>query len=157
MGPVLDRQTLLAQRRAWKQSGQTVVFTNGCYDLLHPGHVRLIESARSLGHRLVVAVNSDASVRRLKGPRRPILPERERAELIAALAAVDAVSIFDQDTPAELLSLLLPEVLVKGGDWAHWIAGREIVEGAGGRVLALPLEPDYSTTDIVARILEFRP
>lgn len=154
MGPVLKRPNLLLLRRQWKQDLETVVFTNGCYDLLHPGHIRLLERARSLGDRLVVAINSDAGVHRLKGPLRPILPERDRAELVASLAAVDAVTIFEEDTPRELLELLLPDVLVKGADWSHWIAGREIVEAAGGAVLALPLEPDFSTTDIVKRILE---
>ncbi|HYM11079.1 MAG TPA: D-glycero-beta-D-manno-heptose 1-phosphate adenylyltransferase [Bryobacterales bacterium] len=154
MGLVLDRPALLARRREWREAGQKVVFTNGCYDLLHPGHVRLLERARGLGDRLVVAINSDASVRRLKGPQRPILPEDDRAALVASLAAVDAVTLFDEDTPCELLTALLPDVLVKGADWSHWIAGREIVEAAGGAVLALPLEPDFSTTDIVETVLE---
>jgi D-glycero-beta-D-manno-heptose 1-phosphate adenylyltransferase len=144
---------LLHVRAQWRESGEKVVFTNGCYDLLHPGHVRLLERASDFGDRLVVAVNSDASVRRLKGPQRPILPEAERAALIAALAAVDAVTIFEEDTPCELLTGLLPDVLVKGADWSHWIAGREIVEAAGGTVLPLPLEPDFSTTDIVKSVL----
>ena len=154
MAPILDQAQVVAQREAWKRQGQKVVFTNGCYDLLHPGHVRLLERAKGLGDRLVVAINSDASVGRLKGHSRPILPERERAEVLASLAAVDAVAIFQQDTPNELLSALLPDVLVKGADWSHWIAGREIVEAAGGTVMALPLEPDFSTTDLVKKILE---
>ena len=154
MGPVLDRDDLLGQRREWKQGHKKVVFTNGCYDLLHPGHVRLLERAKALGDRLVVAVNSDESVRRLKGPLRPILPKSERAELIASFAAVDAVTVFDEDTPCELLALLLPDVLVKGADWSHWIAGREIVEAAGGAVMALPVEADFSTTDIVKTVLD---
>ncbi len=154
MGPVLDRQGLLVQRAQWKQQGLTVVFTNGCYDLLHPGHLRLLELARELGDRLIVGINSDDGVRRLKGPQRPILPETERAELLASLAAVDAVTIFDEETPAELLAMLQPDILVKGADWAHWIAGRDVVEAAGGKVLALPVEPEFSTTDLVRRILE---
>lgn len=145
---------LLEQRRGWKQAAEKVVFTNGCYDLVHPGHVRLLERARALGDRLIVGVNSDSSVRRLKGALRPILPEGERAELLASLAAVDAVTIFEEDTPEPLLGELLPDVLVKGADWSHWIAGREIVEAAGGTVMALPVEPDYSTTDLVQRIVE---
>ena len=154
MGPVLSRKDLLLLRREWGKSGQKVVFTNGCYDLLHPGHVRLLERARALGDHLVVAVNSDSSIRRLKGALRPILPETERAELMASLAAVDAVTVFEEDTPNELLSELLPDILVKGADWAHWIAGSEIVEAAGGIVMALPVEPEYSTTDIVKKILD---
>lgn len=154
MGPVLNRQDLAALRGLWKQEGKKVVFTNGCYDLLHPGHIRLLEGAKALGGRLILAINSDSSVRGLKGPRRPILPETERAELLAALDSVDAVTIFDEETPCELLELLLPDVLVKGADWSHWIAGREIVEAAGGQVLALPVEPDFSTTDIVKKVLE---
>ena len=156
MGPVFDRQALLRQRQDWKLAAQKVVFTNGCYDLLHPGHVRLLERARSLGDRLIVAINSDSSVRGLKGSSRPILPQSERAELLASLACVDAVTIFDEETPCELLELLLPDVLVKGADWSHWIAGREIVEAAGGLVLALPLEPDFSSTDIVTMALDLR-
>jgi D-beta-D-heptose 7-phosphate kinase/D-beta-D-heptose 1-phosphate adenosyltransferase len=154
MGLLVDRESLLALRHLWRQRGEKVVFTNGCFDLLHPGHVRLLEQARSLGDRLVVAINSDAGVQRLKGPQRPILPESERAALITSLAAVDAVTIFDEETPKELLAALEPDILVKGSDWAHWIAGREEVEAAGGRVMAIPVEPDFSTTDIVRRILE---
>lgn len=130
-----------------------MVFTNGCYDLLHPGHTRLLEEARGLGDALILALNSDASVARMKGPSRPLIPERDRAEVAAALAAVDAVTFFDEDTPRELIAELLPDVLVKGADWSHFIAGREEVEAAGGRVLALPLEPGYSTTGIVEEIL----
>jgi rfaE bifunctional protein nucleotidyltransferase chain/domain len=154
VGRVLDRDELLAERRRWKERSQKTVLTNGCYDLLHPGHIRLLERARSLGDRLIVAINSDSSVRGLKGPLRPIIGQDERAELLASLEAVDAVTIFDEETPCELLSLLLPDVLVKGADWSHWIAGREIVEAAGGQVLALPLEPDFSTTGIVETVLE---
>jgi len=130
-----------------------VVFTNGCYDLLHPGHIRLLEQARSLGDVLILALNSDASVRRSKGPSRPILPEAERADLALALEAVDAVALFDEETPRELISVILPDVLVKGADWSHFVAGREEVEAAGGEVVTLPLEPGYSTTNIVEAIL----
>jgi len=140
-------------RAEWKRAGLRVVFTNGCYDLLHPGHVRLLERARSLGDVLILALNSDASVRRLKGPSRPLIPEGERVELALALEAVDAVTLFDEETPRELIAALLPDILVKGADWAHFIAGREEVEAAGGQVLALPLEPGYSTTSIVENIL----
>ena len=153
MAPILSRPELVSLRREWRAAGLRVVFTNGCYDLLHPGHVRLLERAKALGDRLVVAINSDSSVRGLKGPTRPIVSQSERAELIAALAAVDAVTLFDEETPCELLALLLPDILVKGADWSHWIAGREIVEAAGGVVMPLPLELDFSTTDIVRNVL----
>lgn len=147
------RGELLEQRKRWKQEGKTVVFTNGCYDLLHPGHIRLLEQARSLGEVLILALNSDASVRRAKGPNRPLLSEGERTEVALALEAVDAVTLFDEDTPRELIAEVLPDVLVKGADWSHFIAGREEVEAAGGRVLTIALEPGYSTTNIVESIL----
>jgi len=148
-----SRAELLEQRQRWKREGKTVVFTNGCYDLLHPGHIRLLEQARSLGDVLILALNSDASTRRAKGPGRPLTAERERAELALALEAVDAVTLFDEDTPRELIALLLPDVLVKGADWSHFVAGREEVEAAGGKVLNVALEPGYSTTNIVERLL----
>jgi rfaE bifunctional protein nucleotidyltransferase chain/domain len=147
------RAELVAQRLCWKQEGKSVVFTNGCYDLLHPGHIRLLEKARSLGDVLILALNSDASVRRAKGPTRPLLTERERAEVAMALEAVDAVTLFDEDTPRELIALVLPDVLIKGADWSHFIAGKEEVEGAGGKVMTVALEPGYSTTNIVERAL----
>jgi D-glycero-beta-D-manno-heptose 1-phosphate adenylyltransferase len=157
VGEFLDRGALLERRAQWRNEGRVVVFTNGCYDLLHPGHVRLLEQARSLGDVLVLALNSDRSVRALKGSSRPLLGEAERVEIAAALASVDSVTLFDEDTPVALLAALLPDVLVKGADWAHWIAGREEVEAAGGRVLPLALEPGYSTTGIVEAILAGRP
>ena len=144
---------LVAARSTWKAAGEKVVFTNGCFDLLHPGHVRVLEKSRSLGDRLIVAINSDASVHRLKGPTRPILDERERAETLAAFAAVDAVAIFDQDTPEEIIARVVPDILVKGADWAHWVAGRDTVEAAGGEVKLVALEPGFSTTDVVEKIL----
>ena len=143
----------MEKRAAWKRDGKTVVFTNGCYDILHPGHIRLLENARSLGDILILALNKDASVQRLKGPTRPLISQAERAELAAALEAVDAVTFFDEDTPRELIAAVLPDVLVKGADWSHFIAGREEVEAAGGKVLALPLEPGYSTTGILEEVL----
>ena len=149
MGPFYSRAELVEQRALWKRQGTTVVFTNGCYDLLHPGHVRLLEQARSLGDVLILALNSDASVRRMKGPSRPLIAENERVAMVLALAAVDAVTLFDEDTPRELIAEVLPDVLVKGADWSHFIAGREEVEAAGGRVLTVALEPGYSTTNIV--------
>jgi D-glycero-beta-D-manno-heptose 1-phosphate adenylyltransferase len=156
MGRFFTRAGLIEQRHAWKQAGRKVVFTNGCYDILHPGHVRLLERARSLGDVLILALNTDSSVQRLKGPSRPFFSEDDRAALAQQLEAVDAVTLFDEDTPRELIAALLPDVLVKGADWTHFIAGREEVEAAGGEVLALPLEPGYSTTNIAEAVLERR-
>jgi rfaE bifunctional protein nucleotidyltransferase chain/domain len=153
LGQFYSRAKLIEARAGWRAAGKVVVFTNGCYDILHPGHIRLLEKARSLGDLLILALNTDASVQRLKGPSRPLTPETERAELAAALEAVDAVTFFDEDTPRELIAATLPDILIKGADWAHFIAGREEVEAAGGKVLALPLEPGYSTTGIVETIL----
>jgi rfaE bifunctional protein nucleotidyltransferase chain/domain len=153
VGQFYTRADLVAARADWKREGWTVVFTNGCYDVLHPGHIRLLEKARSMGDRLILALNTDSSVQRLKGPSRPLLPERERVAMVLAIEAVDAVALFDEDTPRELIAAVLPDILIKGADWAHFIAGREEVEAAGGRVLALPLEPGYSTTGIVEEIL----
>jgi len=157
VGRYYIRAELVEQRKRWKQEGKTVVFTNGCYDLLHPGHIRLLEQARSLGDVLILALNSDSSVRRMKGPSRPLLGEAERSEMALALEAVDAVTLFDEDTPRELIAEVLPDVLVKGADWSHFIAGREEVEAAGGRVLTVALEPGYSTTNIVELILSHQP
>jgi rfaE bifunctional protein nucleotidyltransferase chain/domain len=151
------REKLIAARAEWKRQGKTVVFTNDCYDLYHPGHIRLLDRARSMGDILILALNTDASVRRLKGPSRPFISERDRVAMAAALQAVDAVTLFDEDDPRELIAAVLPDVLVKGADWAHWIAGREEVEAAGGQVCALPLEPGYSTTGIVEGLLNRKP
>jgi D-glycero-beta-D-manno-heptose 1-phosphate adenylyltransferase len=153
LGTIFTREQLIHRRLEWKRAGKTVVFTNGCYDILHPGHIRLLESARSLGDVLILALNTDLSVQRLKGPTRPLVRQDERAELAAALQAVDAVTFFDEDTPRELIAAVLPDILVKGADWSHFIAGREEVEAAGGKVLALPLEPGYSTTGILEDVL----
>lgn len=153
MGKFLDRDALVAARATWKQQNKKVVFTNGCYDLLHPGHIRLLESARSLGDVLILALNTDDSVARLKGPTRPLLPLEQRAAMACAVQAITAVTSFDEDTPRELIAAVLPDFLVKGADWSHFIAGREEVEAAGGQVLALPLEPGYSTTNIEKEIL----
>jgi rfaE bifunctional protein nucleotidyltransferase chain/domain len=153
VGRLYNRAELIEERRRCQRDSKTVVFTNGCYDLLHPGHVRLLEQACSMGDFLILALNSDASVRRSKGPSRPVLREAERAEVALALEAVSAVVFFDEDTPRELISLVLPEILVKGADWSHFVAGREEVEAAGGKVFTLPLEAEYSTTNIVETIL----
>jgi rfaE bifunctional protein nucleotidyltransferase chain/domain len=153
MARFYERDQLLQQRQEWRSEGKKVVFTNGCYDILHPGHIRLLERARSLGDVLVLALNTDASVRRLKGPSRPFFDEQTRAELALHLECVDAVTLFDEDTPRELIAALVPDVLVKGADWAHFIAGREEVEAAGGQVFALPLESGYSTTDLAETVL----
>lgn len=149
MGQLYSRAELVRERAKWKSEGRRVVFTNGCYDILHPGHIRLLESARSLGDVLILALNTDGSVQRLKGPSRPMIDEQRRARLAVHLEAVDAVTFFDEDTPRELIAEVLPDVLVKGADWSHFIAGREEVEAAGGEVRALPLEPGYSTTNLV--------
>lgn len=154
MGRFYSRVDLVKQRGRWKSDGKTVVFTNGCYDLLHPGHIRLLEQARSMGDVLILALNSDASVRRAKGPSRPILSEAERAGVALGLEAVDAVTLFDEDTPRELIAEVLPDVLIKGADWSHFIAGREEVEAAGGQVRTVPMEPGYSTTNIVELIVK---
>jgi D-glycero-beta-D-manno-heptose 1-phosphate adenylyltransferase len=151
------RAEILEQRARWKDEGKTVVFTNGCYDLLHPGHIRLLEKARSEGDVLIVGLNSDVSVSQAKGQGRPLTPELERAEVLLSLEAVDRVVLFDEDTPRALIADLLPDVLVKGADWAHFIAGREEVEAAGGRVLTVTLEPGYSTTGIIEKVLSQQP
>ncbi len=147
------REDLAARRAHWKSEGKTVVFTNGCFDILHAGHIRLLESARSLGDVLIVALNTDASVSRIKGPNRPLISAAKRAGIISQLAAVDAVTLFDEDTPCALLEALLPDILVKGADWSHNVVGREIVEWAGGRIVVIPLEPGLSTTSTVEEIL----
>ena len=136
-----------------RAAGRAIVFTNGVFDLLHPGHLRYLERARSLGDALIVGINSDRSVRANKGAGRPITPESERAEIIAALACVDAAVIFDEDTPHAIVGALQPDVLVKGDDWAEdAIVGRDTVEARGGKVVRVPIAAGYSTTAIVRRI-----
>lgn len=145
------RQTLAE----WRAAGETIVFTNGCFDLLHFGHLHYLADARDLGDRLVVGLNSAASVRRLKGPNRPINDELTRTHLLAALAVVDAVVVFEGDTPLELIQLVQPEILVKGGDWKpEQIVGSDIVLARGGQVLSLPFVEGYSTTNIEQKILK---
>jgi rfaE bifunctional protein nucleotidyltransferase chain/domain len=153
MGKIVSQEDLVQVTAREKRAGRRVVFTNGCFDLLHPGHVRCLAEARALGDVLVVAINSDRSVRGNKGSDRPLVTEKDRAEVMAALASVDYVTIFDEPTPRELISRVLPSVLVKGTDWAlDQVAGREEVEAAGGRVVSIPLAPGYSTTNLVQRI-----
>ena len=150
---ILDGGELLRVRAELRAARRRLVLTNGCFDILHVGHVRYLAAARALGDALLVAVNSDRSVRVLKGEGRPVMSEAERAELLAALSSVDFVTVFDEDSPRKLISELLPDVLVKGGDYAlEEIHGREEVERAGGRVLALPFVEGASTTGIIERI-----
>jgi len=152
-GKLLSRHELAARAATWRTDGKRIVFSNGCFDLLHAGHLTLLSHAAQLGDVLVLAINSDASVRRLKGPERPLVPQAERAALLAALTFVDAVSIFEEDTPLAVLEAVKPHVLVKGGDYqASEVVGRELVEAAGGRVVIVPLTPDKSTSSLVARI-----
>ncbi len=142
-----------AATRFGRPRGGILVFTNGCFDLLHAGHVEVLETARGMGDWLIVGINSDSSVARLKGPGRPLVPEGDRARLVAALECVDAVVLFDEDTPLRLISSLLPDVLVKGGDYRRQeVVGREVVEGLGGRVEIVPLVPGRSTTLLLQRI-----
>ena len=149
----LDPDGLAEFVRQARAAGRRIVFTNGVFDLLHPGHVRYLQAARAHGDLLIVGLNSDASVRRNKGPERPINPEHERAEVLAAIACVDAVSIFDDETPADIIRRVQPDVLVKGADWpADQIVGRDTVEARGGKVILEPVEQGYSTTTLVKRI-----
>jgi D-glycero-beta-D-manno-heptose 1-phosphate adenylyltransferase len=146
----------IPEASAWRatlaQQQRRVVFTNGVFDILHPGHVRYLAEARRQGDALIVAVNSDRSVRAIKGPSRPVHPEAERAEVLAALAAVDAVVVFDQDTPWDIINAIQPDVLVKGADWAHdAIVGRDIVEARGGVVVRVKVEEGHSTTGLIQK------
>lgn len=148
----LDAAGLERFVREARGAGKRIVFTNGVFDILHPGHVRYLQAARTHGDLLIVGLNSDASVRRNKGPERPINPEDERAEVLGALACVDAVSIFDDDTPADIIRRVQPDVLVKGSDWpADQIVGRDTVEARGGKVILEPVEQGYATTAIVEK------
>jgi D-beta-D-heptose 7-phosphate kinase/D-beta-D-heptose 1-phosphate adenosyltransferase len=151
--PVLDLEEAARLVETLRASGRRVVFTNGVFDLLHPGHVRYLQAARAEGDALIVGVNSDRSVRANKGPGRPVNPGTERAELVAALSAVEAAVIFDEETPHAIVSRLQPDVLVKGADWpADQIVGRDVVEARGGRVVRMPVEAGYSSTALIDRI-----
>jgi rfaE bifunctional protein nucleotidyltransferase chain/domain len=154
--PIEPRAALAAETRRLQSSGKKVVFTNGCFDVLHPGHLDLLKRARALGDALIVAINGDSSVKRLKGPNRPVFPEQERAEILSALDMVDYVTAFDEDTPLEAIVAIRPDVLVKGADWTDNIVGSREVEGWGGKVVALPLVAGQSTTGIIERVLERR-
>jgi D-beta-D-heptose 7-phosphate kinase/D-beta-D-heptose 1-phosphate adenosyltransferase len=150
---ILDRERLATRVAEWRAAGQTIVFTNGCFDLLHVGHVTLLEDCHKFGSKLVLGLNSDVSVCRLKGPTRPIVGERERSRVMAALAAVDAVVLFDEDTPLELIREIMPDVLVKGGDYSvETVVGNEDVIAAGGRVEIVPIVEGFSTTSIVRKM-----
>jgi D-beta-D-heptose 7-phosphate kinase/D-beta-D-heptose 1-phosphate adenosyltransferase len=155
--PVLSLRDGAAFAESLRREGKRVVFTNGVFDILHPGHVRYLQAARREGDALIVGVNSDRSVREVKagksGPARPITPELERAEILAALSCVDAAVVFDEDTPAAIIRAIQPDVLVKGADWAaDAIVGRDTVEARGGKVVRMPIEPGWSTTSIVEKI-----
>ena len=152
-GKVLGREALAAKAASWRMAGKRIVLTNGCFDLLHSGHLSLLTQAARLGDVLVLAINSDASVRHLKGPERPLVCQADRAALLAALAFVDAVTIFDEETPIEVLQSVRPHILVKGADYQlSEVVGRELVESSGGRVVLVPLVPEKSTTALVERI-----
>jgi D-beta-D-heptose 7-phosphate kinase/D-beta-D-heptose 1-phosphate adenosyltransferase len=150
---MLDPEALVRFVADARAAGRRIVFTNGVFDILHPGHVRYLQTARRHGDVLIIGLNSDASVRRNKGPARPINPEAERAEVLEALDCVDAVSVFDQDTPADIIRRVQPDILVKGADWpADQIVGRDIVEARGGAVILEPVEQGYSTSAIIDRV-----
>ncbi len=153
-GKILTRAAMQAERERLRAAGRTVVFTNGCFDILHAGHLSYLGFARRQGDVLILGLNSDASVRRNKGPLRPMVAEEHRALLLAGLEMVDYVVLFDEDEPRALIGELIPDVLVKGEDWAKYVSGREIVEAHGGRVVLAPLVPGLSTTALIRRILE---
>ncbi len=151
---IVTADEMVAIRERLREQGRTVVFTNGCFDLLHGGHLLTLNEAREAGDALIVALNSDKSVRGLKGETRPIIPQEERCEVMASFACVDYVITFDEPDPCNLLSRILPDVLVKGGDWAHdAVMGRDIVEANGGRVLRVPPREGRSSTNIIEKVL----
>jgi rfaE bifunctional protein nucleotidyltransferase chain/domain len=151
---IFDRAKLVKKVSALKKQGKKIVFTNGCYDLIHAGHVKLLQKAKKLGDVLILAINSDSSVRRIKGPKRPIMPELERAEVLAALECVDIVTAFYEDDPFNIIKDVVPDVLVKGGDWKMGtIIGADIVEAAGGVTRNIKYEKGNSTTGIIERVV----
>ena len=151
---ILQREDLKDKVQVLKKAGRKIVFTNGCFDFLHIGHVRYLKAARAEGDVLVVGVNSDRSVHKIKGPRRPVVPENDRAEVLASLACVDFVTLFDEPDPLVTIRLLMPDVLVKGADWEEdTLVGRDVVEANGGRVVRIPLTEGASTTRIIEKIL----
>jgi rfaE bifunctional protein nucleotidyltransferase chain/domain len=155
MGRVVNLEELVSARETFRSTGKRVVFTNGCFDILHRGHVEFLNKAKSFGDILVVGLNSNTSARRIKGKNRPIVSEGDRAFIVANLASVDYVSIFQEDTPLRMITAIIPDVLVKGADWGvEEIVGKEVVEAAGGLVTNIPLVPDNSTTDIVNKIVK---
>ena len=149
---ILDRNAMVEERKRLRDAGKTLVFTNGCFDILHAGHVDYLASARAEGDALVVAINSDDSVKKNKGAGRPLVPQEDRARVLAALESVDYVVVFDEDEPADLVAAVLPDVLVKGEDWSHYVSGRETVEANGGKVVLAKLTPGRSTSSIIERI-----
>ena len=153
MNKIVSRETLKEELNMLRQAGKTIVFTNGCFDILHVGHVRYLREAKKLADILVLALNSDASVRAIKGEKRPLVPEDERADIMAALESIDYVILFDDPTPQQLVEYLQPDILVKGGDWAEAaIAGADFVKASGGRVITIPLTEGRSTTNIIEKI-----
>jgi rfaE bifunctional protein nucleotidyltransferase chain/domain len=155
MGRVVNLEELVSIRQTFRSTGKRVVFTNGCFDILHRGHVEFLNKAKGFGDILVVGLNSNASARRIKGKNRPIVSEEDRAFIVANLVAVDYVSIFQEETPLRMITAIVPDVLVKGADWGVGeIVGKEVVEAAGGLVTNIPLVPDHSTTDILNKIVK---
>jgi rfaE bifunctional protein nucleotidyltransferase chain/domain len=153
MGEVITRTDVVKIRERWKREGKKVVFTNGCFDIIHRGHVEYLTKAKALGDILIVGMNTDASVRRLKGPERPVVCQEDRALVLAALRVVDYVCLFDEDTPYELIKAVIPDVLVKGSDWKiDSIVGKDIVEAAGGKVQTIDFVSNRSTTNIIEKI-----
>lgn len=152
-GKLMAMAEMLAERDRLKAAGRSLVFTNGCFDILHPGHVTYLEFARAQGDALAVGLNSDRSVRRAKGPGRPVNSQNDRARVLQSLRAVDYITVFDDDEPRQLIAALLPDVLVKGRDWAHYVSGRDAVEAHGGRVVLADMIEGQSTTGTIERIL----
>jgi rfaE bifunctional protein nucleotidyltransferase chain/domain len=155
VGHVVQKDELVRLRSTWKKEGKTVVFTNGCFDLIHRGHIEYLTKAKLLGTILVVGVNTDSSVKKMKGEKRPIVPQNDRVFIVANLAPVDYACLFDEETPLHLITALLPDVLVKGADWnVDDVVGKDVVERAGGRVMTIEFVPNRSTTSLIERIVQ---